>query len=119
MKKFDKIFAGLILLAMVGFWVVIAPATFVAQTSEALPLSAILVPEKTTEIAPTQAEKRRQAEARVIDARTARLKERTQDTPPEDQITNSDFDLNSVPMPTSDEEIFDADEDIPGAPVYY
>ena len=119
MKKFDKIFAGLILLAMAGFWVVIAPASFVARTSEALPLSAIVEPEKTAENAPTQAEKRRQTQARVIDARTARLKERTLDTPPENQIINSDFDLNSVPMPTSDQEIFDADEDIPGAPVYY
>ena len=119
MKKFDKIFAGLILLAMIGFWVVIAPATFVARTSQALPLSAMLERDKTAENAPTQTEKRRQAQARVIDARTARLKERTLDTPPENQIINPDFDLNSVPTPTSDEEIFDADEDIPGAPVYY
>ena len=118
MRKYDKIFAGLILVAMIGFWVVIAPASFVARTSEALPLSAGSLEEREARIL-TESQKRRQAAASVVDARIAKLKERKRDTPLAERRRDSEAEVTAVPMPTDDKQILMKIEDAPDIPVYY
>jgi len=81
MRRYDKIFAALILVAMAGFWVVIAPAGLGSRSSEALPLAI----DTATEAEPPElqtrpaaaAEKRSVARPTRID----RLKLRDRDTP--------------------------------------
>ena len=87
MQKLDKIFAGLIIVAMVVFWVAMTPATITAKIAEAKPtpveVPVVIEPEKVERrIVPTRL-KQRQVEPRLSDAQLARLKRRDRDTPAE------------------------------------
>ena len=86
MQKLDKVFAGLIVVAMAVFWFAIAPAGISSKPSEAVPVTidstAVKEVEKKVRKRPlTDAEKRRHA-ARTVDTELVkRLKRRDNDTP--------------------------------------
>lgn len=87
MQKLDKVFAGLIIVAMVVFWVAMTPAAITAKISEAkpAPVETPVVQEVETvkkRIVPTRL-KQREVEPRLSDAQLARLKRRDRDTPVE------------------------------------
>ena len=87
MQKLDKIFAGLIIVAMFVFWVAMTPATITAKIAEAKPtpvdVPVVVETEKVEKrIVPTRL-KQRQVEPRLSEAQLARLKRRDRDTPAE------------------------------------
>lgn len=82
MQKLDKIFAGLILVAMALFWVIMSPAAITSKISEAKPVSLEQPSASVSVDAPlTNAQKRARAEARRDAQNIARLKDRSGDTP--------------------------------------
>jgi len=116
-QKLDKIFAGLILVAMTLFWVIMSPAAITSRVSEAKPIT--LEQSATNVNAPlTRDQQRANSRNRRVDENIVRLKQRNRDTPRNVRKDVDEPSSDEVTMP----KLGDIESDLDGAqgePVFY